>query len=103
MSRAFVAVLLVFALTVAGCTGSRMAGGKEQRAVSQTLAQARVDLQCRELTPEVLSKKMSMTPVPETQFTISVTGCGKKAVYDVACQEFGEDYRDCFISLPGEP
>ncbi len=103
MSRGFIVTLLVFALMITGCTGSRMATGKEQAAVSQTLAQARVDLQCRELTPEVLSKKMSMTPVPEAQFTISVTGCGRQATYNVACQEFGEDYRDCFISLSGEP
>ena len=86
MSRAFVTALLVCSLMLAAC-----ATGKEQAAVSQTLAQARVDLQCRELTQEVLSKKMSMTPVPEARFTISVTGCEKKAVYDVACQEFGED------------
>ncbi len=104
MCRTFIIPLFVVAMVLTGCAaGSGMAGGKEQAAISQTLAQARSDLRCAELTPKVLSKEMSMTPVPEARLKIAVTGCGKDAVYNVACQEFGEGYKDCFISLPGEP
>ncbi|MRR38187.1 hypothetical protein EG829_26765 [bacterium] len=105
MSRAFIATMLAVVLMLAGCAASsRMASGKEQTAIEQTLRQARADLNCTQLTPNVISKKMNMTPVPEAQFTIGVTGCGKSAMYTAICQEYGEDYKECIISqAPGGP
>lgn len=44
-----------------------------------------------------------MEPVPSVRYGIGVRGCGKNVLYPAAYRAFGEGYRECIISAPGEP
>ncbi len=104
MSRMFIVMAIVAVLLAAGCSAkSRMLDQKEPSAIAQTVSQAQADLSCPQVTARVFSRDMVMEPVPSARYGIGVTGCGKEAMYTVTCQEFGEDYRECIISAPGEP
>lgn len=104
MSRACIVMAIVAALFVAGCAAkSRLLEQKKPTAMEQTMTQARVDLNCPQVTARVISEEMVMDPAPSARYGIEVVGCGKSVLYTVTCQEFGEDYKECIISAPGEP
>ncbi len=104
MFKACMISVIIAALLAAGCSAkSRMLDQKEPSAIAQTLSQAQADLNCPQVTAKIFSRDVVMEPVPSARYGIGVTGCGKDAMYTVTCQEFGEDYRECIISAPGEP
>jgi hypothetical protein len=104
MTRVCIVIAVVTALLVAGCAAqSRLLEQKKPTAVEQTIAQARVDLDCPQVTARVISEEMVLEPVPSAIYGIEAVGCGKNVLYTVTCQEFGEDYRECIIAAPGEP
>ena len=104
MFKATIVPAIVAALLVTGCAvKSEILESKEATAIGQTVSQAKADLQCPRLTYTVISKQVLLQPVPQAQYTIRVTGCGTGALYTVTCAEFGEDYKECAISPPGEP
>lgn len=104
MCKACMFIVLVAVLVLPGCAAkSRLLEQKEPSAIAQTMVQARADLNCSQVTASVFSREMVMVPVPAARYGIGVSGCGKDALYTVTCQEFGEDYKECIISAPGEP
>lgn len=104
MTRACIAAALVAALLVTGCAAqSRLLEQKKPTAVEQTMSQARGDLNCPQVTARVISEEAVLDPAPSARYGIEAVGCGKRILYTVTCQEFGEDYRECIISAPGEP
>ena len=104
MFRTCIFAVLVAALLVTGCAAqSRLLEQKKPTAIEQTMTQARVDLNCPQVTARIISEEMVLDPAPSARYGIGVTGCGKSVLYTVTCQEFGEDYKECIISAPGEP
>ena len=103
--KAWIAPALVAAVLVAGCaTNSPLVDRKELTAIQAAMSQGKADINCPQLTPALLSKKMVLDAVPRPQYTISVTGCGTSALYTVTCPEIGHDSEDCVITRsPGPP
>ncbi len=93
--------VLVAALVVAGCaSNSPLLEKKELTAIQAAMSQGKTDINCPQLTPALLSKKMVLDSVPRPQYTISVTGCGTSVLYTVTCPELGHDIYDCVITRP---
>lgn len=104
MTRECVVMALVAAFFAAGCAAqSRLLEQKKPTAMEQTVTQARADLNCPQVTARVISEEMVADPAPSARYGIEALGCGKTVLYTVTCQEFGEGYRECIISAPGEP
>jgi hypothetical protein len=99
MTRVCIIAALVGALIVVGCaSNSPLLEKKELTAIQAAMNQAKTDINCPQLTPALLSKKMVLDSVPRPQYTISVTGCGTSALYTVTCPELGYDIYDCAIT-----
>jgi hypothetical protein len=104
MSRTCIVVALVAVLLAAGCAAqSRLLEQKKPTAIEQTMSQARADLNCPQVAARIISEEMISDPAPSARYGIEAVGCGKNVLYTVTCQEFGEGYRECIISAPGEP
>ena len=97
MENRFSIVAMTFALMVAGCASS---GGPsfieqaEPEAVSTAVRRAQLEMNCPSATGQVISREMSQplsfyAGVPRAEYTVGVTGCGKRATYFVACPNDG--------------
>jgi hypothetical protein len=104
MPRSCIVPALVAMIVLTGCAAqSRLLEQKKPTAIEQTVSQARVDLNCPQVTARVISEEAVLDPAPSARYGIEAVGCGKRILYTVTCQEFGEDYKECIISAPGEP
>lgn len=99
MFRPCVVLVLVAVLLAAGCaSNSPLLEKKELTAIQAAMNQGKADINCPQLTPALLSKKMVLDSVPRPQYDISVTGCGMSVLYTVTCPELGHDIYDCVIT-----
>jgi hypothetical protein len=101
MTRICIIAALVAPLIVAGCAShSPLLEKKELTAIQAAMNQGKTDINCPQLTPALVSKKMVFDSVPRPQYNISVTGCGMSVLYTVTCPELGHDIYDCAITRP---
>ena len=107
MSQSFVRWLVIAAATVAGCTSqSQMLDQKQPTAIQTALSRAQFEMNCPQATATVLSREVTQPAIQgplaagiqRCEFTIGVTGCGKKSEITVLCPEGGEG---CFAADPG--
>jgi hypothetical protein len=107
MFRSFTLLILIAALAVAGCaTQSQFLASKQATAMQTAVSRAQFDLNCQEVTPTLLSKDVIQPTyqgpwvgaIQRAEYTIGVTGCGKRHMYVVVCPEGGEG---CFAAGPG--
>jgi len=106
LKRCFLlAMIVVFA--TAGCqTQQDMVQGQQGMAVQTALNRARFDMNCQSATGQVLSTNVSQPSVQgrfasaygvqRIEYTVGVTGCGKRRTYIVVCPQGG----GCFAA-PG--
>jgi hypothetical protein len=101
------AVLIVVMIAAAGCTTNTQFLDNNQQAAEQTaLERGRFELNCPEATPTILSREVVQPAVmgPRTmgfdraEYTIGVSGCGKRATFVVVCPDGGDG---CFAAGPG--
>ena len=93
-------------VAVAGCANVPLTTVKEPMAIDTALKRARFDMNCPEATGAVLSKQTIEPPlnaprfggVERAEFTIGVTGCGKRDTLVVICAD-GSD--GCFAAEGG--
>src|SRR6516225_6660759 len=93
--------LLVLAVLAAGCqTQEQMVQGQQGMAVQTALNRARFDMNCSSATGQVLSTNVSQPSVQgplggtaygvqRLEYTVGVTGCGKRRTYIVVCPQGG--------------
>jgi hypothetical protein len=92
---------------LAGCTSNKQFLSTNQQAAEQTaLERGRFELNCPEATSTILSREVvepvvmgpRMIGVARAEYTIGVSGCGKRATFVVVCPEGGDG---CFAAGPG--
>ena len=91
-------VLLLAAL--AGCeSDAELLDSKQDMAIKTALARGQFEMNCAQATPAVLSREAvepSVTGVygsqwvPMAEYTIGVSGCGKRMTYFVTCPQGGD-------------
>ena len=105
MKYMFLALAGVF--VTAGCqTQQEMVQGQQGMAVQTAVNRARFDMNCQSATGQVLSTNVSQPMIQGTfrsaygvqriEYTVGVTGCGKRRTYIVVCPQGG----GCFAA-PG--
>jgi hypothetical protein len=89
---------LGFAIVLLGCESQQqMVNDMQPKAVQVAQKRGAFDLNCPAATAQVLSNEMVQTPAstrrympPErAEYTVGVSGCGKRATYMVVCAEGG--------------
>jgi hypothetical protein len=104
MTRALVRVALLATVAVTGCnTQSQMLANKQAMAEQTALTRGKFDLNCPQATAEILSKEVTQPPgfyvgIQRAEYTIGVSGCGKRTTFLVLCPQGGEG---CFAADPG--
>jgi hypothetical protein len=86
-------LMLFTALTAAGCmTESQFLASRQPTAMQVAVSRGQSEMNCTSATGEVLSQEFTQavqTPIVQAGysglFTIGVTGCGQRRVYQVFC------------------
>ncbi|SDH90579.1 hypothetical protein [Pseudomonas panipatensis] len=80
--------LLATVTVLSGCmSDQQFLASNQQAALNATTSRAKFELNCQDVTPSVLSSKVTQARVgyQHTEYTIGVRGCGKQAVYITYC------------------
>ncbi|HEU0273562.1 MAG TPA: hypothetical protein VFQ83_03445, partial [Candidatus Udaeobacter sp.] len=96
----FIFLALASVLATVGCqTQEQMVQGQQGMAVQTALNRARFDMNCSSATGQVLSTNVSQPSiqgrfasaygVQRFEYTVGVTGCGKRRTYIVVCPQNG--------------
>ena len=103
-----VSLALVSALLVGCETQQQAVQGQQGMAIETALNRARFDMNCPSATGQVLSTNVSQPQiqgawrsaygVQRFEYTVGVTGCGKRRTYVVVCPQNGSG--GC-IAVPG--
>jgi hypothetical protein len=107
MKTRFMFLALLGVLATVGCqTQQQMVQSQQGMAVQTALNRARFDMNCSSATGQVLSTNVSQPSiqgrfasaygVQRIEYTVGVTGCGKRRTYIVVCPQGG----GCFAA-PG--
>lgn len=98
---------LLALLSLAGCASEQQFLDGSQAAATQTaLSRGRFEMNCQEVTPTLLSKEVVQPAlqgpwvggIQRAEYTIGVSGCGKRTTFIVICPEGGDG---CFAAGPG--
>jgi len=109
MKKRYMFLALVGVFATAGCqTQQEMVQSQQGMAVETALNRARFDMNCPSATGQVLSTNVSQPAVQgrfasaygvqRFEYTVGVTGCGKRRTYIVVCPQGGGG--SCFAA-PG--
>ena len=107
MLKSFTLLALGAALALGGCaTQAQFLASKQPKAMQTAASRAQFDMSCQEVTPIVLSTDVIQPTyqgpyvggIQRAEYTIGVTGCGKRHTYVVICPQGGEG---CFAAGPG--
>jgi len=94
MLRPFILLGLISVVALTGCaTESQILDGYQGRAIQTVSGKAQFEMNCRDLTPVISSRKLEQAAATEpwrANYTIDMEGCGKKARFLVICPE-GQD------------
>ena len=91
-------LMLFVAIAAAGCmTEGQFLASRQPTAMQVAVSRGQSAMNCPSATGELLSQEFTQaiqTPIPQTgysgQFTIGVTGCGQRRVYQVFCAMEGD-------------
>lgn len=101
MKKRYMFLALAGVFVTAGCqTQEQMVQGQQGMAVQTALNRARFDMNCSSATGQVLSTNVSQPSVQgplggtaygvqRLEYTVGVTGCGKRRTYIVVCPQGG--------------
>ena len=101
MKKRYTFLALVGVFATAGCqTQQQMLESQQGMAVQTALNRARFDMNCSSATGQVLSTNVSQPSiqgplggtaygVQRLEYTVGVTGCGKRRTYIVVCPQGG--------------
>lgn len=107
MGKSHVIPILAGALVVAACqSDAQFLDSMQSMAADTAVKRGTFELDCSAVTPSVLSRDVveptfegpRVYSVPRAEYTIGVTGCGKRKTFVVICTEGGDG---CFAAGPG--
>jgi outer membrane murein-binding lipoprotein Lpp len=87
----------VGALVLAGCQTTPLLDSAQPAALNAAVSRAKFDFNCPTATGQVLSREnvqepmgtIRFSPTPRVDYTIGVSGCGKRGTFVVVCAEGG--------------
>jgi hypothetical protein len=107
MKKTAILTALSVMLLSAGCaTQSQFLDSKQAMATNTALENAKFKMNCQNVTPMIISREVVQPAlqgpwvggIQRAEYTIGVTGCGKRSTFIVICPEGGEG---CFAAGPG--
>jgi len=107
MSKSFTILALIVLLVSTGCTTqAQFLDSKQGMAMQTAVSRGQFEMNCPQATPTLISREV-IQPVlqgpyvggiPRAEYTIGVSGCGKRTIFVVICPDGGEG---CFGAGPG--
>jgi len=103
----FTGLVVVVALTSAGCVSqAQFLENKQAMAVQTATSRGQFELNCPDASGTILSKEVVqpalqgplVAGLQRAEFTVGVTGCGKRTTFVVVCPDEGDG---CFAAGPG--
>ena len=107
MKKLFMLMGISLVLFLAGCVSqAQFLDSKQYMAQQTALSRAQFEMNCQEVTPVIISREVIQPAlqgpyvggIQRAEYTIGVTGCGKRTTFVVICPEGGEG---CFAAGPG--
>lgn len=107
MTRRFTHFALIAALAGAGCaTQAQFLDNKQSMAMQTAVSRGQFEMNCPAASPTLISREVVQPAlqgpwvggIQRAEFTIGVSGCGKRMVFVLICPEGGEG---CFAAGPG--
>ncbi|HXX53615.1 MAG TPA: hypothetical protein VEI28_03490 [Thermodesulfovibrionales bacterium] len=98
MCKAYLFLTLAIALFSAGCaTQQQFLDSNQNMAVQTVLGRAQFEMNCQEVTPVIISRDVVqpalqgpwVSGIQRAEYTIGVSGCGKRSTFVVICPEGG--------------
>ena len=100
-------IALAVALFMSGCVSqTQFLDNKQNMAIQTALNRGQFELNCQEASPVVISREVIQPAlqgafvggIQRAEYTIGITGCGKRTTFIVICPDGGEG---CFAAGPG--
>ena len=94
-------------LCTAGCVSpTQLLDNKQAMAVQTAVSRAQFEMNCQSATGDIISREVVqpalqgpwVNGIQRAEYTVGVTGCGKRHIFIVICPETGEG---CFAAGPG--
>ena len=107
LRKAYVFLALITALTATGCaTSQQFLDSNQPNAIQTAMSRAQFEMNCPQATPTLLSREVVQPAlqgpwvggIQRAEYTIGVSGCGKRMTFVVICPEGGDG---CFATGPG--
>jgi hypothetical protein len=107
MASSFTRLVVVAALVSAGCVSqAQFLENKQAMAVQTATSRGQFELNCPDASGTILSKEVVqpalqgplIAGLQRAEFTVGVTGCGKRTTFVVVCPDEGDG---CFAAGPG--
>ena len=103
MSKSFLGLALITTLAAAGCASqTKLLDEFQPLAVQTAETRGKFQMSCPEAAASVLSREMVQPAFPRAvqraEYTVGLSGCGKRSVIVVICPEGGSG---CFTTDPG--
>ena len=100
MFKALVVFLtVVIVIYSAGCaTQQQFLQSKQNMAIQTVVSRAQFEMNCQEVTPVIISQEVVqpalqgpwVNGIQRAEYTVGVTGCGKRSTFVVICPDGGE-------------
>ena len=107
LMKAWTFFVLMAALAVVGCvTQSQFLDNKQAMAMQTAVSRGQFEMNCPQATPTIISREVIqpalqgpfVNGIQRAEYTIGVSGCGKRTTFVVICPDGGEG---CFGAGPG--
>jgi hypothetical protein len=105
--RSFTCLALIVMLFAAGCASQAEFLNNNQGMATQTaVSRAQFEMNRQQVTPVIISREVVqpalqgpwMNGIQRAEYTIGVSGCGRRTIFVVICPEYGDG---CFAAGPG--
>jgi hypothetical protein len=107
MAKSFARLALIAVLFSAGCVSqAEFLNNNQFKATQTAVARAQFEMNCQQVTPVIISREVVqpalqgpwVNGIQRAEYTIGVTGCGRRETFVVICPDGGEG---CFAAGPG--
>ena len=106
MFRTCVLFALIAVISTGCATQQQFLQSKQDMAVQTALNRGKFEMNCQEATAVIISREVVqpalqgpwVNGIQRAEYTIGVTGCGKRMTFIVVCPDGGEG---CFATGPG--
>ncbi len=107
MEKPYMLLAIAAALFITGCVSqTQFLDSKQNMAMQTALSRAQFEMNCQEATPVLISREVIQPAlqgpyvggIQRAEYTIGVSGCGKRTTFVVICPDGGEG---CFAAGPG--